>query len=351
MAASSAAIYRFRLGAGSSLTIVAATGLRARSALHQWVPIAPGLADALEVQRTPVVLGGESRSQSESPLTTGLAAFHRRTLRGASGACVYIPMTISDALYGALAILIPADRDLASEDMELAKTLGRQASLAVTNDWLRTQAGERGAATERTRIASDLHDSVTQTLFSASMTAQALPAVFADDIDEGMVGLEQLHQLTQQANADMRALLIELRPAAIHETGLARALSALVAAIGSRGRLPIQLRIQGDLELPDDVEMGLYRIVQESLNNVVRHAEASSAEVVIRSGAAAVRMRITDDGRGFDPGAAESEHYGLAIMRERAAAIGARLRIEPAPKGGTRVSVYWPQSKGQRDRG
>jgi signal transduction histidine kinase len=133
---------------------------------------------------------------------------------------------------------------------------------------------------------------------------------------------------------------VELRPNALVEVPLATLLRQLTEAMVSRARIDIQLSAEGERKLPPDVQVGLYRIAQEALNNVVKHAKASHAVVTLRLGDT-VRLTVSDDGAGFDPGAVTADHLGLHIMRERAEAIGAQLSVYSEPGEGTQVLVLW----------
>jgi signal transduction histidine kinase len=202
---------------------------------------------------------------------------------------------------------------------------------------------------ERGRLARDLHDAVTQTLFSASLIAEAVPASWELDQQEGRQLLSELQHLTRGALAEMRTLLLELRPAALIETSLSDLLHQLAEAASGRAGVPVSVAVSGDCRLPSDVHVALYRIAQEALNNVVKHARATQAEVSFRCAALAgggngADLDIWDDGRGFDPGRVGPDHLGLGIMRERAEAIGAHLQIETEAGNGTRVSLSWKEA-------
>jgi signal transduction histidine kinase len=161
--------------------------------------------------------------------------------------------------------------------------------------------------------------------------------------------LEELRQLTRGALAEMRALLLELRPAALTETGLGDLLRQLAEAITGRARVPVTVTVEGQRPLPPDVQVAFYRIAQEALNNVAKHAGASQVTVSLRcfppdvggEQRGGVELCIRDDGRGFELEAISPEHLGLSIMRERAESIGARLSIESQYGCGTDVVVVW----------
>jgi signal transduction histidine kinase len=168
-----------------------------------------------------------------------------------------------------------------------------------------------------------------------------MPRVWERDPEEAKRGLEELRWLTQGALAEMRAMLLELRPATLMEHKLGVLLRQLTDAMMGRTRMPVTTTVVGDCELPADVQIALYRIAQEALNNITKHARASQAKVSLTSESGQVRLRISDDGIGFDSPTVSAHHLGLEIMRERAEAIGATLRIESQPSHGTRIEVEW----------
>jgi signal transduction histidine kinase len=223
---------------------------------------------------------------------------------------------------------------------------GDQVALAIGNARLREQVEQAAMSAERDRLARELHDAVTQTLFSASLIAEAMPRIWERSPDEGRRGLEELRRLTRGAAAEMRTMLVELRPAALAEKPLDELLRHLAEAIGSRARVPIELTVDEVCVLPPDVQIALYRIVQEALNNVVKHAGACRVSVALHCKPGRAEVCICDDGSGFGPGDVLPDRFGLAIMRERAEAIGAVLQIDSQPGQGTQVSVCWQNTRG-----
>ncbi len=219
-------------------------------------------------------------------------------------------------------------------------------ALAIENARLREQSELAAATAERDRLARDLHDAVTQTLFSASLIAEAMPHVWRRNPEEGERGLAELRQLTRGAAAEMRTMLVELRPAALTEKPLDELLRHLTEAMTSRTRIPIALTVGGSDLLPPDVQIAMYRIAQEALNNVAKHAGASRASVDLENQADQAALRIEDNGCGFELENVLPDCFGLNIMHERAEGIGADLRIVSQPGDGTKVVVNW-QSKGR----
>jgi signal transduction histidine kinase len=199
-------------------------------------------------------------------------------------------------------------------------------------------------AAERNRLARDLHDAVTQTLFSSSIIAEVLPRIWDRDPEEARRRLEELRELTRGALAEMRTLLLELRPSALVEARLADLLRQLAESITGRARVPVALEVEGECQLDAEVKVALYRIAQEALNNVAKHAGASAASMRLSCQPGQVELFVRDDGQGFDPASLPPNSLGLGIMRERAEAIGAALTIESRPGSGTQIEVLWRNS-------
>jgi PAS domain S-box-containing protein len=203
------------------------------------------------------------------------------------------------------------------------------------------QLEESAAGAERERLARELHDAVTQALFSASLIADTLPRVWEQDPEEGRRGLEEIYRLTHGALAEMRNLLFELRPDALSEQNLGVLLRQLTVGMMARTRTSFTTTVEGDHSLPSEVRVALYRIAQETLNNITKHAQAREATVSLHSEPDRVTLRICDDGQGFDPEGVQPERLGLRIMRERAQAIGGTFSIKSQPAQGTEITVVW----------
>jgi PAS domain S-box-containing protein len=206
---------------------------------------------------------------------------------------------------------------------------------------LADKAAQEAVTADRTRLARDLHDAVTQTLFSSSLIAEVLPDLWQMDVEEAKKSTEELRQLTRGALAEMRTLLLELRPATLTRTRLSDLIKQLCEAFIGRSRLPIKINIEGDCTLPPEVQVAVYRIAQESLNNVFKYARAAQVNVNLFITADMVHYETCDNGIGFDMSMSKPTSLGMRIMRERAEAIGADFQITSAPGSGTCVSVTW----------
>jgi len=209
------------------------------------------------------------------------------------------------------------------------------------------QLQEKTAMEERSRLARDLHDAVSQTLFSASLIADVLPRMWEKNKDEGLKRLEEVRQLTRGSLAEMRTLLFELRPSALVDAELGDLLRQLGEAVNGRARLPVAVEVEGISEIPVDVKIALYRIAQEALNNVAKHSGASRCQVTLHCESREVTLLIIDNGHGFDIAQAASAGFGLGNMNERANQIGASLKIESKIDEGTEITVVWREHAGE----
>jgi signal transduction histidine kinase len=254
---------------------------------------------------------------------------------------VLLPLQIRDRKLGVLVIVGSEGAAFSEAQLALFQSIADQLSIAVENARL-FGANEQAAITaERNRLARDLHDAVTQTLFSASLIADVLPKLWDRNPEEGRRRLEELRQLTRGALSEMRTLLLELRPASLADMDLGDLLRHLTNAFSGRTRVPADLRIDGQVDPPSDVKEVFYRVAQEALNNISKHAAATQVSVRLQRAEEQARLEILDDGNGFDPQAISPESLGLGIMGERAEAIGAKLEIYSEPGAGTRIELNW----------
>jgi len=263
-----------------------------------------------------------------------------------------VPIKVGGEVFGVFSADYVRPRAFGDDEQRLFIALAQRAALAIDTAQLYEQSQELAVVEERNRLARDLHDAVTQTLFSASLIAEALPSLWESDQDEGRQLLGEMRRLSRGALAEMRTLLLELRPAVLVEASLGDLLHQLAEAVTGRTGVPVTVTVEGQCALPSAVHVALYRIVQEALNNVVKHAYASQVAVCLRCAPQAeekeektVELRIIDDGCGFDPSCIPPDHLGLGIMRERAQAVGATLTIESQLGHGTQIIVVWEKDE------
>ena len=207
---------------------------------------------------------------------------------------------------------------------------------------LAKQERELVALEERQRLARDLHDAVSQTLFSARLTAEVLLQQKGKIESEILwKNIHHFSDLVKSALGEMRILLLELRPESLENTAINFLLSHLVDALSAQTETEIIFKSDVEKELPVDVKIALYRIAQESLNNAIKHAYGKQISIQIISKEEFAELIIEDDGRGFSDAEKRGDRLGLTIMQERATEIGATLKIENQPEKGTRISCIW----------
>jgi len=261
---------------------------------------------------------------------------------------MWVPLAIKERMIGAMGVA-HAERDyFTAHHADLALTVANQAAITMVNAELYEHAQSLAALQERQRLARNLHDAVNQSLFSAGLIAEVLPRLWERDPEEGRQSLEDLRRLTRGAQADMRLLLAELRPSTLTDAELGDLLHLLGNALAGRTNIPISVTVAGEGKLPADVQVALYRLCQEGLNNIAKHAGASRVDIHLEYETGAIELRIRDDGRGFDPEQTPPGHYGLSMMRERATAVGAKLSITSQPGYGTEIVIRWVETQEQK---
>ncbi|MBM3136007.1 MAG: GAF domain-containing protein [Chloroflexi bacterium] len=226
-------------------------------------------------------------------------------------------------------------------DITVLQSLAHQAAIAIENARLYNQAQQAAVLEERQRLARDLHDSVSQALYGMTLYSQAAAGQLSAGCAERAADyLRELQDTAQEALAEMRLLIFELRPPILEEEGLVAALQSRLQAVEGRAGLKTEFQAEVEGRLPPRIEEGLYRIAQEVLNNAVKHARARNIAVHLRRQERTVTLAISDDGVGFDPATARKQGgLGLAAVEERAAELGGRLTLQSQPGEGTRVLV------------
>jgi len=204
-----------------------------------------------------------------------------------------------------------------------------------------TQAEELAVLQERNRLARNLHDSVTQTIFSMRLTAEAANILLDQNPSKVGTELGKLQTLAKSALAEMRSLIFELRPTAVTELGLVPAIRQHVMTLERQYGLKVDLQISGEPDLTEQESRQLFRIGQEALNNIVKHGQTDKGWLTLRFDDERVILQVEDQGIGFDPKAlgTAQDHIGFAIMQERVEAMGGILAIDSDPGTGTRVTV------------
>lgn len=261
---------------------------------------------------------------------------------------MWVPLAIKGRTIGAVGVAHTERNFFTAHHADLALTVANQAAITMVNAELYEHAHMLAALQERQRLARNLHDAVNQSLFSAGLIAEVLPRLWERNPSEGRQSLEDLRRLTRGAQADMRLLLAELRPSTLTDAELGDLLRLLGNALAGRTNIPIHVTVTGEGKLPADVQVALYRLCQEGLNNIAKHAGASRVDIRLQHEAGAVELHIRDDGRGFDPEQTPPGHYGISMMRERAVAVGAALFITSQPGYGTEIVMRWVEPQEQK---
>ncbi|MCC7206464.1 MAG: PAS domain S-box protein [Anaerolineae bacterium] len=257
-----------------------------------------------------------------------------------TGSFVAAPIVAHDRAIGFLYLFSKTRYFFGGAHAELLRVFASQAAIAIQNTQMHHNARALAVMQERSRLARELHDAVTQNLFMAHMISDALATTWTDAPESKQQQLRQLQTVTRTALTEMRSLLLELRPEHLSNLDLGNQLRQLVEAFKVRKQVDVSLSIDGPEPPALDVRVAFYRIAQEALNNVVKHSQATRVEVTLEATADSAHLNIRDNGVGFDRHAI-TPGMGLQSMTERAAEILAALHIDSAPDAGTQVDVVW----------
>jgi signal transduction histidine kinase len=257
---------------------------------------------------------------------------------------ISVPLMAQGKLLGGMVLGSRAERTMSGEEMSLLAAIGQEVSIAVANARLFDRAQRMAALEERNRLAHELHDSVTQSLYSLTLYAEAAARML--EAGQPKTAAEQLRELgdtAREALQEMRLLIFELKPLALEKAELADAIRSRLDAVESRVGLKADLRVTGEARLGDALKLELYHVVREALNNILKHAGARRVSVVLTLSADEAALEVNDDGRGFDPETGRaSGGLGLAGMAVRARRVGGALTVQSSPGGGTKVSFRAP---------
>jgi PAS domain S-box-containing protein len=258
-----------------------------------------------------------------------------------------IPLVLQTQIIGTLMVTRgPEGSPFRERDIEFAQAAAGSVAAAVVHARLRVEENVKTADQVRDHLARELHDAVTQSVYSASLIAQALPTIWQRSPDDGLVGLGQLQRLVRSALAELRILLYELRPGTLAGVGLDQLLDRLGDSLAGQADVAVEIDSRIEEPPPAEVKEALYRIAQEAFNNIAKHARARRVLASAVTGRWGAVLEVEDDGVGVDVEAIEGDHMGLAIMRERADEIGAEFRIDRIEPSGTRLTVRWVAPEG-----
>jgi two-component system, NarL family, sensor kinase len=254
-----------------------------------------------------------------------------------------VPLYAHGKRLGVLNVVSSDWRELSAEDLRLLYTVGDLIGIAIERARLFTASTQIGALEERNRLAREIHDTLVQGLAGIIMQLETADALFeGEKNDRGRAALHQALALTRSNLEEARRSVLDLRAAPLEGRSLAQALAVLVDDWKVKSSLKIRFESTGGRPLPTRLEAGLYRIAQEALTNVVRHAQARRAAVHLITTPDYAQLMIQDDGRGFDVAQIPVAHHGLIGMQERARLLGGTLELRSQPDRGTRVQVTIP---------
>ena len=328
---------------GSSLVDLA---LRGRELLEQALPVhihlnTPENIDALLNKHLPIRVADVWSDEPQAQFLRSLLVAGAEVLLEGMQSWMWVPLAVKGRLIGGVGMAHGKQNYFTSHHADLTLSVANQAAITMINTELNKQAQVLAILEDRQRLARDLHDAVNQSLFSAGLIAEVLPLLWEQDQEDARRSLQDLRRLMRGVMAEMRALLAELRPSTLTDSNLVDLLQLLRDAFAGRTSVSIVYTVRGEFSLPAEVQIVFYRVCQEALNNIAKHAKASHVEIDLKLHGDVVELRICDDGVGFDPQQTISGHYGLSMMRERAEAEGLALTITSQPSQGTQLTICW----------
>jgi PAS domain S-box-containing protein len=271
-----------------------------------------------------------------------LHQFLKLRLQFPGGDIVSVPLLHRGAILGVFNVYYPSGSSPDIADLSLFTSIAELTATTIHHARQFAAAQDRAALEERRRLARELHDTVSQHLYGIALGAQSARHSIETDPPHAAESLDYTLSLARDCQADVRALLLALHSDALESAGLVEALTRHAAAVGSRYHLAIDLNLCAEPAMPSDVKEALYRIAQEALYNIVKHAGARRVILSMSQTGTNVVLEIEDDGTGFNPSAAFPGHLGLQSMRERARRLGGTLEIQSSPAWGTLVRVSLP---------
>ena len=327
--------------------------LRGTPQLEQSPPFRIPLQEP-ETLDKPIRIASVWHDDPQAQLLRSLLSDGASALLEGTHAWMWIPLAVKGRVLGGIGVAHQKPGYFTLHHADLALSVANQAAITLLNVELNKQAQAFAVLEERQRLAHNLHDAINQSLFSVGLIAEVLPRLWERDQAEARRSLEDLRRLTRGAMAEMRALLAELRPSTLADAELGDLLRLLANAFTGRTNVPAKVSVVGQGILPTDAQVAIYRICQEALNNITKHAHASLVELHLMHMESAIELSIRDDGRGFDPDQIVTGHYGLSMMREHAEGVGAQLSITSQPGHGTELMIHWrqpgtPEEPGQED--
>jgi signal transduction histidine kinase len=316
--------------------------LQQEAVLHRRIPFSllPLHTKAVRDQ-VPFIIDDLHTMDPHSEFGEGAALILKQS-RDKTCAWLGVPLIVKDRVIGMLSMSSEQPGYYSERHADLAMAIATQAAVALENAKLYERAQEVATLEERQRLARELHDSVSQALYSIGLAANAARLLIDRDPPQAAAPLDYLIALAEAGMTEMRALIFELRPDSLEQEGLIAALEKQAAALSARHRIAVISELGAEPALPLEVKEALYRIGQEALHNVVKHARAKQVEIRLAVNPEKVILRVADDGKGFHVDGAFPGHLGLRSMRERAARLDGALEIISTPGQGTCVCATIP---------
>jgi signal transduction histidine kinase len=342
LGADAAAIYRFNQHK-NNLCIQSCQGLDADYSDLAAIPMGQAVTGQAAQERQPVTvsdllsvlqMGKLPVDEQRKELLEKLSAHYQ--------ALMAVPLIIkSGALYGTLTLYYKHPRKFTDSDVDLAVFFSNQASLAIENARLQDHVERSAIIAERSRLARELHDSVTQSLHSVALYSDAALMALSNG-KKGVVTehLRELGSISREAMLDMRLLIFELHPSRLEQDGLVAAIQDRIEAVETRAGVKVDLKVDGEKRLDNNIEMEFYRIIQEALTNVVKHSKATNVDIHLLYTDQDFKLTIRDNGIGFNSAIADQQSgFGLSGIRDRVHQINGKLTINSAPEKGTIIIV------------
>jgi len=321
-----------------------ATGSAVLLLENEWLQVTLSNGNPLPaVDRIPVVdsLAGLSMEQGKPFLANGLSSQIQAYRRNPDlRSLLVVPLFAEGTSIGVIDV-VNKPGGFTKDDTRIMGLFADQAAIAIENARLHQQAEQLAVVKERERIARDLHDSVTQTLYSLSLFVDATQkALQAGKTDKAQKHVHELRMLAREAMLDMRLLIFELHPPILQKEGLVVALKTRLESVEARSGIRTEYQVIHERELPLTIEAELYRIAQEALTNVVKHSQADSVNVTLYYGRNQFKMKVQDNGVGFDMEKVdEGGGIGIRGIKERVQRMNGKLYVESTPQKGTILVV------------
>jgi PAS domain S-box-containing protein len=330
----------------SSLVALAVRGSRR---LEQFIPMEIGL-DGPEILK--ILFNEHQTTRIDEVYSSEPTAIFLRSLMKNKAAVLleevhswmWVPLVVKDRILGGLGIAHVLPHYFTRHHADLVQTAANQAAITMANAELYENARMFAVLQERQRLSRNLHDAVNQSLFSANLIAEVLPRLWEQNQEEAKHSLQDLRRLTNGAMAEMRMMMAELRPMALTDASINDLFCLLGDAFTGRTGIPIHINVLGAFTFPTDVQIVLYRLCQEGLNNISRHSQATQAEIILQHLDGLVNLLISDNGIGFDTTQIRPGHFGLNMMKERAESIGASFLVNSQVGSGTQIDIRWAEN-------